>query len=63
MALFKKDVFGNSLFIKKTLIRILGLFSQPNLANYLYALCATQLKMAEDGAGFIFLHRARESTG
>ena len=27
MALFKRDVFGNNLFLKKTLIRLLGLFS------------------------------------
>ena len=34
MALFKKDVFGNSLFIKKNLIRILGLFSHRRYRGF-----------------------------
>ena len=34
MALFKKDVFGNSLFIKKNLIRLLGLFSHRRYRGF-----------------------------
>jgi len=34
MALFKKDVFGNSLFIKKNLIRVLGLFSHRRYRGF-----------------------------
>ena len=34
MALFKKDVFGNSLFIKKNLIRVMGLFSHRRYRGF-----------------------------
>ena len=34
MALFKKDVFGNSLFLKKSLIRILGLISHRRYRGF-----------------------------
>ena len=34
MALFKKDVFGNSLLLKKTLIRVLGLFSHRRYRGF-----------------------------
>ncbi len=34
MALFKKDVFGNSLFLKKTLIRSMGLFSHRRYRGF-----------------------------
>ena len=34
MALFKKDVFGNSLFLKKTLIRVLGLISHRRYRGF-----------------------------
>lgn len=34
MALFKKDVFGNSLFIKKNLIRLMGLFSHRRYRGF-----------------------------
>ncbi len=34
MTLFKKDVFGNSLFLKKSLIRIMGLFSHRRYRGF-----------------------------
>ena len=34
MALFKKDVFGNSLFLKKSLIRVMGLFSHRRYRGF-----------------------------
>jgi len=34
MALFKRDVFGNNLFLKKTLIRLLGLFSHRRYSGF-----------------------------
>ncbi len=34
MALFKKDVFGNNLFLKKTLIRVMGLVSHRRYRGF-----------------------------
>ncbi len=34
MGLFKKDVFGNNLFLKKSLIRVLGLFSHRRYRGF-----------------------------